>query len=119
MRTDPVVYLHGEFIPAAEAHISIYDFGIVLGATITDLLRTFRQQPYRVDDHVRRFYESCKYARIAPPIAPEELAATTRELVRRNSQVLPPEGELAVVYFITPGANPVYAGSASSPSVTA
>ena len=112
---EPVVYIRGRFMPASEARISIYDFGIVLGATITDLLRTFKQQPYRLQDHVQRFYESCKYARIAPPISAEETTQTTIELVRRNAALLPPEAELTIVYFITPGENLIYAGSAAGP----
>ena len=109
----PVVYLRGVFKPAAEAYVSIYDFGIVLGATVTDLLRTFRHQPYRLDDYVCRFYESCKYARITPPLKAEETKAVTRELIRQNASLLPPDGDLAVVYFITPGENLIYAGSAA------
>ncbi len=113
--SEPVVYLRGSLLPASEARISIYDFGIVLGATVTDLLRTFKQKPYRLQDHVRRFCESCKYARIAPPISFDEIVTVTSELVDRNCSLLPEGGELAVVYFITPGENLVYAGSAGSP----
>ena len=54
MLSEPVVYIRGRFVPASEANISIYDFGIVLGATVTDLLRTFQQRTYRLEDHVRR-----------------------------------------------------------------
>ena len=118
MAKEPAVYIHGEFIPASQAHISIYDFGIVLGATITDLLRTFKHRAYRLQDHVRRFYESCKYARINPPIAAEETIRVTEELIQRNVSSLEPEEELAVVYFITPGENLVYAGSATAGQLT-
>jgi branched-chain amino acid aminotransferase len=118
MNSEPVVYLRGRFVPASEAHISIYDFGIVMGATVTDLLRTFLKKAYRVEDHVRRFYESCKYARIQPPISFDETVAATRELVERNAALLPEGGELAVVYFITPGENLVYAGSAAAAGST-
>ena len=114
MASEPWVYLRGAMVPASEAHLSIYDFGIVLGATVTDLLRTFRQRAYRVEDHVRRFYASCKYARIRPPVPPEETARITEELVRRNAPLAGAEAELAVVYFITPGENLLYAGSAAA-----
>jgi len=110
---EPVVYLRGEFVPASQAHISIYDFGIVMGATVTDLLRTFHRRLHRLEDHVTRFYESCKYARIQPPVSRDETMRATRELVERNAAVSAPESELAVVYFITPGENLVYAGSAA------
>src|ERR1700689_133514 len=106
---EPVVYIRGRFVPASLANISIYDLGIVLGATITDMLRTFKQQPYRVKDHVRRFYESCKHGRIAPPASAEERTKITIELILRNAELLAPEAELLVAYFITPGEDFIYA----------
>ena len=112
MAAEPLVYIGGRLVPASQAHISIYDFGIVLGATVTDLLRTFLREPYRLEDHVRRFYDSCKYARITPPISGEETAGITRELARHNAEAA--GAEIAVVYFITPGENLVYAGSAAA-----
>ncbi|MCC6586716.1 MAG: aminotransferase class IV [Bryobacterales bacterium] len=111
---EPIAYLRGRLMPAAEARLSIYDLGIVLGATVTDLLRTFRHQPYRLDDHVRRFYESCRYARLDPGIGPEETGSITRRIVEHNARELGPNEDLAVVYFITPGESPIYAGSAAS-----
>ena len=113
MSSEPFVYLRGEFVPASQAHISIYDFGIVLGATVTDLARTFHRKTYRLADHLRRFHESCKYARIAPPASEAETVGITEELVRRNAALLPAGGELGIVYFITPGESAVYAGSAA------
>ena len=114
MAADPLVYIRGQLVPASEARISIYDFGIVLGATVTDLVRTFNQQAYRLEDHVRRFYDSCKYARIDPPISAQQTTEITKKLVRHNAEVAGPDAELAIVYFITPGENSVYAGSAAS-----
>lgn len=115
MNSEPIVYLRGSFLPASQAHVSIYDFGVVMGATVTDLLRTFHKKPYRLEDHVRRFCESCKYARIEPPVPFAEIVKATQELTARNAALLPEGGDLAVVYFITPGENLVYAGSAAAP----
>ena len=114
----PTVYLGGRFIPASEAHLSVYDFGIVLGATVTDLLRTFRHKVFRLEDHLRRFYDSCKYARMLPPLSAQETAEITTEIVLRNSGLLPPYADLAIVYFITPGENTAYAGSAAAGQAT-
>ena len=112
--TEPLVYLGGRLIPASQATISIYDFGIVLGATITDLVRTFAGVPYRLADHIGRFYRSAKYAGITPPIGPRELDAVTREIVEQNLRLEPAGSELAIVYFLTPGKNYIYAGSAGA-----
>jgi len=109
----PLAYFRDRLVPAAEAKLSIYDLGIVMGATVTDMARTYRHEPFRLTDHLERFFESCKYARLQAPLPLEETARVTRELARHNAQELAAKEDLAIVYFITPGENPVYAGSAA------
>ena len=110
--SEPFVYIKGEFVPASQAHIAIYDASVVLGATLTDLTRTFGRVPFRLKDHVARFYRSCRYARISPPISAAETMDVAQELVRRNSEFLQPDEELALVQFISPGEFQVYSGAA-------
>ena len=45
---EPVVYLNDGFVPASRAHLNIYDLGIILGATLTEMTRTFRHEPIPV-----------------------------------------------------------------------
>lgn len=110
--TEPLVYLRGQFVPASQAHVAIFDAGIVLGATVTEMTRTFRQQPYRLEDHVERLFRSLKYTRMDIGMAPEELVRVSRELVANNAKLIDPEDELGLVHFVTAGEFPVYAGSA-------
>jgi len=110
----PIAYLKGEFVPAPQCVLPIHDLGIVLGAAVTDFLRTFHQRPYRMEDHVRRFYQSCKYARIDPPVNMQETFAISERLLDENAQ-LEPDQELGLVYYITAGENAVYAGAAGVP----
>lgn len=109
----PLAYFRGRMIPAVDAKLSIYDLGIVMGATVTDMARTYRHEPFRLRDHLVRFYESCKYARLQIPLSLEETEQMTHELTRHNARELSAKADLAIVYFITPGENPVYAGSAA------
>ena len=115
MSEEPLVYLKGELTPASQAHLEIYDAAIVLGATVTDLERTFNQQLYRLEEHIERFYRSCKYARIQPPISRDETIRVARNLVANNAQLVEPGRELALVQFISPGEFRVYAGAAGGP----
>ncbi len=110
---DPQVFLNDRFLPASRAKLNIYDLGIVLGATLTEMTRTFRQRPFRLEDHVARLYRSCKYAGIALPLSPAAMIARTRELIAANGRLLPRGGELGIVHFVTPGENRIYAGSAA------
>lgn len=109
---EPWVYLNDRFVPASEAHLKIYDLGIILGATVTDFTRTYRHQPFRLEDHVARFFHSCRYVELAPPGPPDEIVRLSRELFERNVAALDAHEELGLVHFITPGESPLYAGSA-------
>ncbi len=111
---ESVVYLNGEFVPASRAKLNIYDYGVVMGATITDQLRTFRHEPFRLEEHVDRLFESARYARLRVPLSREETAARTRDLIEQNASLLAPRDDLGVVFFLTPGENLGYAGSAAS-----
>ncbi len=109
-----MAYLKGKFVPSSQCVLPVWDLGIVLGASVTDFLRTFHQRPYRIEDHVHRFYRSCKYARIKPPVGIEETIAISEKLIAENTRIAPGE-ELGLVYYITAGENAVYAGAAGLP----
>lgn len=112
MSHEPVAYLNGEFIHADDCKLPVFDMGIVLGAAVTDLVRTFNGKPYRIEDHIKRFYRSCKYACIEPTVSLEESIRITEELVARNLPAWD-NRELAVVYYMSAGVNPIYAGAAA------
>ena len=110
-KPEPLAYLKGEFVPQSRCTLPVYDLGIVLGAAVTDLVRTFHGEPYRIEDHVARFYRSSRYARIVPPVDEGRTMDITRRLIQANYP-LANGAELAVVYYMTAGENPIYAGSA-------
>jgi branched-chain amino acid aminotransferase len=109
---EPWVYLKGKMVPASQAHLAIYDAGIVLGATVTEMTRTFRHQPYRLEDHVQRLFRSLRYTRLQIEETPEKLTAISRELIQKNVAGIEAEDELGLIHFVTAGEYPVYAGSA-------
>lgn len=109
---EPLVYLTGNLVPASKAHVAIFDAGIVLGATVTEMTRTFRHEPYRLDDHLARLFRSLKYTRMDIGMTQQELADVSRELLAHNAKLVDPEDELGLIHFVTAGEFPVYAGSA-------
>lgn len=106
-----LAYLNRQFVAYDEARLPLHDAGFVMGATVTDLCRTFRHRLFRLPDHVARFRQSCELARILQPIPDEEVARLAEELVARNSADLRPEEDLALVMFATPGPIGYYAFS--------
>jgi branched-chain amino acid aminotransferase len=109
---EPLVYLNGQMLPASQAHIAIYDAGIVLGATVTEMTRTFRQRLYRLDDHLDRLFRSLRYTRMDIGISKGDLAKISQELAANNARLLEEGGELGLIHFVTAGEYPTYAGMA-------
>ncbi len=110
---EPIVYLNGDFVPASRAAIKIYDLGIILGATLTEMTRTFAHAPFRLDDHLDRLFRSCKYTGIQPQLTRNDMREKTLELIETNRELIGPEADLGIVHFITAGENEIYAGSAA------
>jgi branched-chain amino acid aminotransferase len=113
--TAPIAYLNGRFIPFAELTLPVWDAGFVFGATVTDLVRTFRGKPFRLDDHIARFRQSCRLCRITLAVSDDELRRGALKLVEHNTALLPANTELAIVMFATPGPIGYYAGKPGNP----
>ncbi len=112
--SESLVFLNDRFLPASQAKLNIYDLGIVLGATLTEMTRTFRHRPFRAEDHVARLYRSLKFSGITVPLSPQEMLARTNELAEANCRLIGPGEDLGIVHFVTPGENALYAGSAGA-----
>ena len=71
-------------IPAAELMIPAYDAGFVLGATVSEQLRTFGGKPFKLDEHLARLRHGLEITAIDPGCTTEQLAAWANELVAAN-----------------------------------
>lgn len=109
---EPLVYLNGNMLPASQAHLAIYDAGIVLGATVTEMTRTFNKRPFRLEDHLDRLFRSLKYTRMDIGLSKEQLKSISLELVANNAKLLGEGDELGLIHFVTAGEYPTYAGMA-------
>ena len=101
--TAPLAYLNGQFIPGPLC-VPVSDTGFVVGATVTDLVRTFLGRLYRFDDHLDRFRQSCWLCRVPLSASDDELRAAAARLVGDPAQ------EHALVLLATPGPLGHYAG---------
>ena len=48
-----VVYVNGKIADAAHATVPVFDHGFLYGEGIYETLRTYRQQPFLFDRHMR------------------------------------------------------------------
>lgn len=107
---EPLALLDGRLVPQSQARLALNDAGFVFGATVTDLCRTFRRQPYRWAEHLARFRRGCERVEIRPPCSDAQLAAWADELLRHNGAALAADAEMALVLFATPGPIGYYLG---------
>jgi branched-subunit amino acid aminotransferase/4-amino-4-deoxychorismate lyase len=113
--SETLVYLNGRMLPASEAHLPIYDLGIVQGATVTEMTRTFRHRLWRLDEHLQRLGRSLRYTRMNLGLSWEELVALSEQLVAHNAQHMAAHEELGLVHFVTAGEHAIYANLSERP----
>ncbi|MGH2614009.1 MAG: aminotransferase class IV [Thermomicrobiales bacterium] len=86
-----LAWLNGEFVPASEARVSIFDSGFMGGVSVFDTLACWEGGLFKLRQHRERFERSAHAAMIPLPCRGEELAAliveTTRRAGLRNAYV--------------------------------
>ena len=102
-RQERVVYLNGDILPESEASIPIRDLGFVHGDAAFDTSRTFNGEVFKLQEHIDRLYQSCKYLRIDPGMDKQRMVRTTLDVVERNVPLLGPNEDYWVTQRITRG----------------
>lgn len=105
-----LAWINGKFIPQAEAVLTLHDAGFVMGATVTDMSRSFAHKPFMLTEHIQRFMAHSEACFIKIKASELELLNAAKELVERNCLLLKPDEDLALVLFATPGPIGFYLG---------
>jgi branched-chain amino acid aminotransferase len=67
------IYISGKFFPQEDAKISVFDHGLLYGDGVFEGLRSYRGKVFRLDEHIRRLYESAKAIWLEIPMSPDEM----------------------------------------------
>lgn len=112
-------YLNGRFVPCAQASIPISDAGFVLGATVSEQLRTFGGKLFRLEAHLERLAHSLDVVGLDPRISLSEIARIAQQLAMHNHRLLQSADDLNLTMFFTPGPYPsmLEPAAAASPTV--
>ena len=103
MSSEPLIYLNGDIIEAADARISPFDRGFLWGDGVYEITPCFDGEFYRLGDHLDRLYRSLRYVRIDPGMDQAAMEAATREALDANASRLEPGGMYRVGHWITRG----------------
>ena len=107
---EPIAWLDGRLLPVSEAKVSVFDLGLVLGASVTEMIRTFRHTAFRLENHLDRLCRSLWAVGFPSPPARAELTAAVAAVLEQNEKLIPDEHDLGIVIFVTAGKNVTYLG---------
>ncbi|HBT97301.1 MAG TPA: D-alanine aminotransferase Dat [Desulfobulbaceae bacterium] len=96
-----LAYFNGAYLPVEEIHISPDDRGFLFADGVYEVIRVYKGQPYRLDDHLARLSFSAKQLRLTPNNF-SFLAEVARRLLSENGLT----GAATVYLQITRGRAP-------------
>ncbi|MGH3364091.1 MAG: aminotransferase class IV [Nocardioidaceae bacterium] len=81
---DVLIYVNGDLKPRAEAVVSVFDSGFVLGDGVWEGLRIHHGRPAFLDQHLDRLYEGAKAIALDIGLSRDELAAAIVRTLEAN-----------------------------------
>jgi branched-chain amino acid aminotransferase len=106
--SEPAGLIDDTLVPLAQLRVSAVDRGFIHGITVSEQVRTFRQQPFLLDKHYQRWARGLDAIGLKPPCSAETLAARIEKLIGINAAFLPPDCEQGICFFATVGAQPSF-----------
>jgi branched-chain amino acid aminotransferase len=82
--SDVQVYVDGTFYSPRDAKISVFDHGLLYGDGVFEGICVYGGRAFRLDEHLKRMYESAKTIGLRIPLTIEEFRSAVVETVRRN-----------------------------------
>ncbi|HEY8888381.1 MAG TPA: D-amino acid aminotransferase, partial [Gallionella sp.] len=79
------IYLNGEFMPIAEAKISVLDRGFIFGDGVYEVIPVYSRKAFRLAEHLRRLQHSLDGIKLVNPHSASEWVIIIKELIARNS----------------------------------
>jgi len=78
------IFLDGEFVRKEDAKISVYDHGFLYGDGVFEGIRVYGGNIFRLDQHLKRLYNSAKAIMLEIPYTGEELTAIIVQAIQKN-----------------------------------
>ena len=78
------VYIDGSLHDEKDARISVLDHGLLYGDGVFEGIRFYNRRVFRLEEHVRRLYDSARSILLNVPITPEEMTEAVLATCRAN-----------------------------------
>ena len=81
------IWINGELKPEADARVSVFDSGFVLGDGVWEGVRIVGGKPAFLDAHIRRLEEGAKALLLAEVPSADDLRKAVHEVIEANGLV--------------------------------
>jgi D-alanine transaminase len=95
------VFLNGDYLPADEAKVSVFDRGFLLGDGVYEVIPVYNSLPFRMPEHMLRLQRSLDGVRMTNPYSDDEWNEIINRLVEENGG-----GDQAIYLQVTRGVAP-------------
>ncbi len=79
-----IVFLNEKFVPVKEATVSVLDRGFTLGDGLFETLRAYGGKVFRLQDHLKRLFNSAQKIFLSIPYSQERLQEIVQETLIKN-----------------------------------
>jgi branched-chain amino acid aminotransferase len=80
-----LIYINGKFVPPEKAVVSVFDHGFLYGDGVFEGIRAYGGRVFRLEEHVRRLFDSAQAIMLCIPMSQEEMAQAILETLRKNN----------------------------------
>ncbi len=78
------IFIDGEFVPEAQAKVSVFDHGLLYGDGIFEGIRFYNGRVFRLEEHHDRLWDSARSICLEIPMSKEEMTEALLETIRQN-----------------------------------
>jgi branched-chain amino acid aminotransferase len=91
-----LIWLNGRIVTKAEAVVSVYDSGFMLGDGVWEGIRLYNGRWSFIDDHIRRLFEAAKAIDLDIGMTPEQVISAVSETQKANGMTTDAHARLMV-----------------------
>jgi len=98
----PTVFLNGNFMPIADAKVSVLDRGFLFADGVYEVIPAYAGKLFRLSQHIDRLNSSLNAIRMSPPLSAQQWDDTLNKLIQQQPD---PAADLSVYLQVTRGAD--------------
>jgi branched-chain amino acid aminotransferase len=91
-----LIYLNGKILPKAQALVSVYDAGFMLGDGVWEGIRLYNGRWSFIDEHIERLFEAAKAIDLDIGMTPDQMISAVLETQKANGMTTDAHARLMV-----------------------